>query len=257
MLSKEWWIEHFVEVISLIVSGVGFFVAGKYLIKINNQKASIVNSPNSPLIQVNGDNNKIGSIQSKLNKKLTPTQSLEEVQETSGAKELLKKLDEFIDENKPVSSTANLALRLAEELKMSEDVEWLSKEVNGFHEIGVDYKKGLKFQKSKESDRHRSVVAELNLESKNGKLDSLSIPLFISQSIYDIENWISQTLVSTNQSLFILKAPPPSLLVEELNVDPNEKIPYILPKGSLEKIINGVKIKIIDFSKRAKQKLKR
>lgn len=253
MTFKEWLIEHLVELTSLIITIIGLWVANNYLIKI----AGIFNfkSKNTLFVNQNGNNNHIGDINHVLNEQIASTQPLNIQNETNNKKELINKLENFLDENKPVSTLASIAFRLANELKMSNDIEWLSKEVNGFKDnLKNDLNAGLKFQKARPGDRHRSILAELNLEFKDGKLESLQIPIFISQSIYDIENWVSQ-ISATIQGIFVLNAPPPHLMVEQLKVDPNERVPYILSKSSLDKIINGVRLKIIDFLQRAKEKV--
>ena len=251
MTFKGWLIEHSVELASLIVTILGFLVVGNCLIKIT----SIFNfkAQNKLLINQNGDNNHIGNINQGLNEQLTSTQpNIKE--ETNNKKELIKKLENFLDENKPVSTLASIAFRIANELKMSKDIEWLSNEVNGFKDNLNNKNRGLKFKKAREEDKHRSIVAELNLEFKDGKMESLQVPLFISQSIYDVENWVSQ-LSAAIQGMSVLRAPPPQLMVDELNVDPNERVPYIISKSSLDKIINGVRLKIIDFLQRTKEKV--
>ena len=252
MAFVDWITDKMIQIIIAILSGAAVY----YLIQIKNQKASISNSPNSQNAQLqtgNITNSQINILKEGIKKEIAFSEEIPEKEDDP--KKLIKKIEIYIDERKPISSIATMALRLAKELNMEYNEKWLENEVYGYKEnLERSSRSGLKLQKVKESDKHRSIIAELKIELKNGKIESLSIPMFISQSLYDVENWINQ-LSAVTQGIFVLNAPPPQLMVEELKVNPDKKIPYIISNYSLNKIINGVKLKIIEFLDRAKKKV--
>jgi len=254
MAFENWLIEHSVEIASLIVTIIGFWVAGKYLIKINNkQNINLVNSPNSPIIQAGGDVTSSSIETFKKESKKEIAFSEEAIEEKTTSKKQIKKIEDYLDENKSVSTIAEMSLRLAKELKMQEDEEWLEKEVHGFREhLEDDYKKsGLKMKKSDEKFKHRKVEAELNIMLKNGHMDRFDVPMFFSQSIRQIEEWVERY---SKEQKIIMNAPPMELMVKNLNIDPNKSVPYLVSPSSFSKILNEVRLKIIEFLDRAKAK---
>ena len=252
MTLEGWLIEHSVELVSLIVSILGFVIAGTYLVKINkNQKAGIGNnSPGSAIYQIQGDYTSIGSFQKKAEEEIALS---EKIIGQNKPKELLTKLENFLDENKKISIISEIALRLAKDLKMQEDEKWLIKEVNGFRKFLESEKgKGLKFKRAEKEFEHRRIEVELNLGLKDGKIEHLEIPMFISQSLRQIEEWVDRY---ASQDKIIMNAPPMQIMVETLDADPNTTVPYLVNPSSFKKILSEVRLKIIDFLGRVKEKI--
>ena len=52
-----------------------------------------------------------------------------------------------------------------------------------------------------------------------------------------------------------MNAPPMEIMVKNLNVTPNESVPYIVNPHSFKDILGKLRQKIIDFLDRAKNKL--
>jgi len=260
MVWPDWLIEHSVELASLVVSIIGFWVAGKYLININNnQKTSMGNNnTNSPQINVKGDNNKINAFKEASEKEVGIFGNVPLEKESS--KEIIKKIENALDENKPVSLTARMCLRLARELKMKKDIEWFSKEIYGMKDIVDEGKeKGLTMRKMDivSPHEHRGIEAEFNIQF--GKLgpEKFPINIFISQPLEEIENWLNQDKTQgqiSRSNTMIMWAPPVKLLIDSFKeITPETQVPYIFNKNSLQRILIEVKNKIEEFLGRAKE----
>ncbi len=259
-----WLIEHSIEIISLLVTISGFGFAVKYLIRIEkNQVASIVDSPNSQVLQINGNitNSQISRFKEETKNAVVHPEKI--VDEENDARKLINKIEDYLDENNQVSSIAGMALRLAKILKMKEDEEWLSKEVYGFRENlksqPEDKEKGMKFQKQEEKYKHRGVDAELTLQFNQREPQTFPLRVFMSQPLSQIEDLIgkehSEMSPEKRSNLFVMYAPPLQIMVDTLDVDPNEKIPYIIDRGSLSRIPSEVKLKITKFLDNVKNKM--
>ncbi|UZE93707.1 MAG: hypothetical protein IB618_02985 [Candidatus Pacearchaeota archaeon] len=256
MAFEEWFIEHIVEIALLIVSLAGFGFAVKYLIKIEkNQKALLINSPNSQLVQITGNvtNSQITHFKEESKKVVAFSEEIRE--EETNAKKLISKIENYLDENKSISTISEMSLRLAKKLKMNDDEKWLNKEVRGYGEYWGDEEKntGLKMKKSDKETQYRRIEAELNIGLKNGKIERFDIPMFISQPIRQIEEWVDRY---SKEQRIVMNAPPMELMVKDLNVDPNEPVPYLVNPQSFRNILNGLRQRIIDFLDRAKNNVK-
>ena len=265
MVFGEWLIEHVVEIASLIVTLAGFGFATRYLLKIEkNQRTLLINSPNSQVVQITGDvtNSQINHFNEGSKKVLAFSE--EATEEETSAKKLINKIENYLDENKPVSLITVMSLRLAKILKMKNDEEWLSKEVYGFKEFlkesEADKGKGLQMKKSDERYQYRGVDAELNLQFNQRDPQSFPLRIFISQPLSQIEDLVGKIHpeISSERisNLLVMHAPPLQLMVETLHIDPDQKVPYIIDRSSLAKILSEVRLKIIDFIERAKEEIK-
>lgn len=248
MIFSEWLVDKIIEIILTLFGGGAVY----YLLQINrNQKAAMINSPNSQIIQAQGDVN-ISSFREGIKKETALSEVAIEKEENP--KKLLDKIENYLDEDKPISIIAEMSLRLAKKLEMKEDEKWLEKEVNGYKEYletGEENKTGLKFKKQGKENQHRRIEAELNLGLKNGQIEELDIPMFISQSLRQIEDWANKY---SNQNKIVIKAPPMEIMVKDLNANPNESVPYLVNPQSFKRILHEVRQKIIDFLDRAKKK---
>lgn len=252
---SEWLTEHIVEILSLIATIMGFFVGIKYLIKIEkNQRVTMSHSPNSQQITVMGNitNSQISHFKEELKKETAISEATPEKEDNP--KKLVNKIESYLDEGKPVSVIAQMSLRLAKELEMKEDEKWLRKEVEGYKEyLNNENKNGMQIKNKGKESQHRRLEAELNLGFNNGKVETFKIPMFISQSLSQIETWAK--LYSKHQQI-VLKAQPLNIMVETLHVDPNEEVPYLVNPQQFKKILDETKMKIIDFLDRAKNNVK-
>ena len=113
-------------------------------------------------------------------------------------------------------------------------------------------KTGLKFKKQEKENQHRRIEAELNIGLKNGQIEKFDIPMFISQSLRQIEDWVNKY---SNQNQIIMNAPPMEIMVKDLNANPNESFPYLVNPNFFKRILNGVRLKIIEFLERAKKNI--
>ena len=249
-----WFIEHSIEIASLLVTIILFWV-GSYLIKINNkQNISLINSPNSKVIQTGTGVTPFILDKFIKNKKDKIVFSEEIEQQEKKSNILLDKIENYLDENKSVPLIAEMALRLAKELKLKMDEEWLEKEVHGFKDSFSDevIEKGLKMRKSDKEFEHRRVEAELNIMAKGGKIEKLDVPMFFSQPLRQIEDWAERY---SQEQKIIMNAPPMELMVETLKVDPKKNVPYLVNPSSFKRILNEVRSKIIEFLNRAKEEI--
>ena len=263
MTFEEWLVEHIVEIASLIVSLAGFGFAVKYLIKIEkNQKALLINSPNSQVIQITGDftNSQINHFKEGSKKILAFPEEIAE--EETNSKKLISKIENYLDENKSVSLIATMSLRLAKMLKMKDDEEWLSKEVYGFKEFlkesEADKGKGMQMKKTDEKYKHRGVDAELNMQFNQREPQSFPLHIFMSQPLSQVEELVNKmhSEIPSNQmsDLLVMHAPPLQLMIDTLNVDPYQKVPYVITRNSLAKILSEVRLKLVEFIGRAREK---
>ncbi len=248
MTFEEWIADKIIEIIiALLGSGAVY-----YLFQINkNQKASIVGSSNSTIIQAQRDVN-IKEFRKELEKGVALSE--EQIKEENTPKKQIKKIEDYLDDNRKISLIAEMSLRLAKELKMKKDEAWLEKEVQGFKEYsGDDFsEKGLKMKKSDEKFLYRKVEAELHIMTKGGHTEKFDVPMFFSQSIRQIEEWFERY---SNEQKIIMNAPPMELLVTNLNVDPKKDVPYLVSPSSFSRILNEVRSKIIEFLERAKKNI--
>jgi len=251
MTFEKWIADKIIEIIiALLGSGAVY-----YLFQINkNQKASIINSPNSKIYQINGSvkNSQLNDFREGSKQELAPSEAIPEKEDDP--KKLLNKIEGYLDEDKSISIIAEMSLRLAKKLEMKEDESWLEKEVQGYTEFlePEEKNKGLKFKKSEKGNQHRRVEAELNIGLKNGQIEKFDIPMFISQSLRQIEDWVNKY---SNQNQIIMNAPPMEIMVKDLNVNPNESVPYLVNPNSFKRILNEVRLKIIEFLGRAKKNI--
>jgi len=252
MAFEEWIADKIIEIIlALLGSGAVY-----YLFQINkNQKASIINSPNSKIYQINGSvkDSQLKDFREESKQELAPSEAIPEKEDDP--KKLLNKIEEYLDEDKSISIIAEMSFRLAKKLKMKEDEKWLEQEVKGYSEYlnpNEEGKTGLKFKKQEEGNQHRRIEAELNMGLKNGQIEKFDIPMFISQSLIQIEDWANKY---SNQNQIVMNAPPMELMVKDLNVNPNESVPYLVNPNSFKRILNGVRLKIIEFLERAKKNI--
>lgn len=248
MAFEEWLADKIISIIlALLGSGAVY-----YLFQINkNQKASIINSPSSTIIQAQRDVN-IREFGKELEKGVALSEK--PIEEENTPKKQIKKIEDYLDENKKISLVTEMSLRLAKKLKMEEDEKWLEKEVQGFKEdIEEDFtEKGLKMRKSDSNFLYRKVDAELHIMTKNGHTEKFDVPMFFSQSIRQIEEWSER--YSKDQKI-IMHAPPMELMVTGLNLDPRKDVPYLVSPSSFSRILNEVRLKIIEFLERAKKNI--
>lgn len=248
MALEEWIVDKIVEIILALLGGGAIY----YLFQINkNQKAFIVSSPNSTIIQAQRDVN-IKDFKKEL--KVGVALSEELIEEENTSKKQIKKIEDYLDNNKPISLVAEMSLRLAKELGMKKDEEWLEKEVHGFREHLTEeiLEKGLQMKKSDGKSEHRRVEAELHIMSQGGKMNKFNVPMFFSESLSQIEDWTERY---SKEQQIIMNAPPMALMVENLKVDPRKKVPYLVNPSSFKKILNKVRLRIIEFLGRAKEKI--
>jgi len=211
----------------------------------------MVNSPNSQIIQAHGNVN-INNLREGIKKETAFSEEI--VEKEDNPKKLLNKIEEYLDEDKSISIIAEMSFRLAKKLEMKEDEKWLEQEVKGYSEYlnpDEEGKTGLKFKKQEKGNQHRRIEAELNIGLKNGQIEKFDIPMFISQSLRQIEDWVNKY---SNQNQIIMNAPPMEIMVKDLGANPNESVPYLVNPQSFKRILHGVRQKIIDFLDRAKKK---
>lgn len=250
----EWLIEHLLEIIIAIIGSTGVY----YLIQINkNQTINLRNSPNSQVIQIQEMNqSEINILKEGLGKEKGVFGKIPSGEEKP--KELLKRIRGALEDNKSLHIVAEMCLRLAQKLKFKEDEEWLNKEVYGFEELlkEEDQKKGMKLRKSDDKYSYRSINTELNLQFKNGKIETFPLKMFMSKPLSQIESWINnfkQNPSSTKE--LVMNAPPLEIMVETLNVSPEERVPYLLSISELENVVQEVRKKILRFLEKANEKL--
>ena len=249
MTFEEWIADKIIEIIiALLGSGAVY-----YLFQINkNQKASMINSPNSQIIQAHGNVN-INNLKEGIKKETAFSEEI--IEKEDNPKKLVEKIENYLDEDKSISIITEMSLRLAKKLEMKEDERWLEKEVNGYTEYlnpDEESKNGLKFKKQEKENQHRRIQAELNIGLKNGHIEKFDIPMFISESLRQIEDWANK---HSNQNQIIMNAPPMEIMVKNLNVNPNKSVPYLVNPQSFKRIINEVRQKIIEFTDRAKKNI--
>jgi len=244
-----WLIEHSIEIILAIIGGTATY----YLVQINNhQKVSIKDSPHSTVIPVqNMTNSQINLFKEKNKEDVGILGEIPKVDVS--VQEQIKKIENYLDENKPISTIVSMCLRLAIKLHMEKSKEWLSNELYGFKEyLEEDSKEGLKMRKTNKDYSYRRVESELNIQFNNKPVEKFPINLFISLPISYIEDWIDQN-TKAGSDWAIMQAPPLQLMVETLKVNPDKKVPYVINVNSLKKIINELKLKLIKFSEEAKK----
>ena len=249
MVFQEWVLDKIVQIIIALLGGAGVY----YLFQINkNQRAQLINSPNSKIIQAQRDVN-ITHLRKEIREETAPSEEFPEKEDDP--KKLINKIEGYLDEDKSPSTIAEMSLRLAKKLEMKNDVKWLKKEVMGYGKylnLKKESKTGLKFKKQEKENQHRRIKAELNIGLKNGKIEKFDIPMFISQPIRQIEEWATKY---SKEQIIVMNAPPMEIMVKNLNVNPNESVPYIVNPQSFKDILGKLRQKIIDFLDRAKNKL--
>lgn len=249
-----WIIDHLVELILTIVLSFTLY----FVIQIKNQKITVTDSPGSVSL-IECSNVTLGTAQGFLNEikdegktktMYNPNKENDDVTKSSvGKDELIKKIEQGLDEDKPITDIVRMSLRLARLVKSEKDIMWFESELEGFDiETQEDsIKGGLKMRKFPEYDPYdyRKIVAKLNLhfpKIKENPYQSFELPLFLSVRISSIE-----LLTQQQGAELVMEAPPPSLMVESFKMNPEENIPYIINKMELSKLTNGLKNKIGKF----------
>ncbi len=265
MSLEDWLIEHIIEIITLLVMLLGFERAIGSVKNLNvKQKAKLSRSPHSNIIQMAhvGSVN-IPSFKRELEKEeitsqeysCAPTKEIKKAaNDNEEAKDILNKIEDYIDQQKDTSVIAKMCLRLAKILKMECDVDWLTKEVCGFFQDS-DSSDGLEEKSNLGQDykNYRRVRFDLNIGYKNlQKIDTLPIKIFISQPLETIESWVEN---KDSSDIFLLKAAPMQTMINILHVDPNDKVPYTTNVQSIRHILIGARIELGKFTERARSKI--
>lgn len=250
MIWQNWLLEHAIESASLLVSIIGFFFAGKYLYKISvKQEVNITNSPNSE-VHINVD--KPSDFSSNLKK----TQFLSDKPITIDhkASKLMEKIETKLENDDKVSVIGEMCLRLAKDLNMKKDIEWLEKELNDLKETKQPTK-GLELENISDVDYkdYRIVSASLNLKFGTSFPESFPLKLVINQPIREIEIYDEQNV---GKGQIIIHTFPLKMMVETLKVDPNTTIPYVINSSEFQKILSGFRHELSRFIERAKKLIK-
>lgn len=217
-----------------------------------------INAPITPQVQKKiSEDKEIRNISEVKPKKFAFTETKEIDEEKIGyqeSKDLLTEIYSHLEKSKPLGIIAEMSLRLCQKLKMDNYLEWLKKEVYGY-EVGKD-NKPLELRKRDEIKypRYRSINAELWIafERDHSKVQKVDLRLFISRPISIIENWINS---ASDSNQLVLHDAPPKIIVDKLEVNPNEKVPYITQTSSLRNLLIEFRLDLIKFLEQAKKEI--
>lgn len=255
---KIWLSEHIVEIVSLLVAIAGFGFAGFYLKKISvNQNITLTNSNNNTIfLKGNIEEDQLNQFRKKAVKEISfPIDSSFKKTEIEDTQALLNKIKTYLEEEKSVSTIAEMCLRLAKKLNSVNDVAWLNKEVNGF--FSKKSEGGLDFEKTRgeEFKDYRRIEVKLYLQTKQQlSPEEFSLRMFISQPLREIEFWADQ---NPNLNPMVMKAAPLKLMVDTFGVSPDEKVPYNVDGTSIKKILVGARIELNKFIEKSEEKFKK
>jgi len=168
------------------------------------------------------------------------------------AKELLEKIYDKLDSSDYMSIIAEMALRLAQHLKMKPFEDWLKEEVYGYDEYWED-SWTLKKSKKGKHPQYRSVEAQLIIDFKK-EIKDFSLNIFFSQPLHKIEQW---TEIARGNTKLKLEGPPLDTMVETLKIDPRAKVPYLIEAKSMVNIIHGFRRELNKFLQEAKSKIEK
>ena len=171
------------------------------------------------------------------------------------AKELLEKVYSHLDKSEPLSVIGDMSLRLCRSLEMDKYIEWLEKEIYGYGQS--TNKKPLESRERDESKypKYRSINAELQINFTGKEIEDMQkfdLPLFISQPLVTIENWVKS---AGDSERIALKMPPISLMVDKLKVSPDDEVPYIIQVSLLRELLNGFRLELSKFLTEAKEEI--
>ncbi len=248
----------FISLIStLLVSVLAIFVGFKFVNKEINIKQSTINPINSPSLHIgNIENLGVNDIKTLLSGEniFTGTSENEPSKiDIHDNRALLNKILSYLDEEKPVSTIAEMCLRLAHNLKMNEDEKWLSGEVNGFFKDTSVGGLTSKNTAGAEYKPYRRIDALLRIGFYNKpNTEEFKIRFFVASPLREIEGhvvnlpYIGKTIMTN---------PPLQIMIDTLKVSPQEKVPYEVENSSLHRLIIGVRGELHRFSERAGTKV--
>lgn len=169
------------------------------------------------------------------------------------SKKLLDKINSYLDESKPTDNIAEMSLRLCQNLKMDEYLEWLKNEVCGYvSPMDNNVSKMIKRDKSKHPE-YRIVNAEFWVGLKGYEdVRQFDLKILISQPISVVGNWIKSAGDSRQLSI---RMTPGKDMVDRLKVDPNDKVPLIIQTVSLQNIVTGFRASLNKFLLDAKNEI--
>ncbi|QKQ98074.1 hypothetical protein GKQ38_00860 [Candidatus Nanohaloarchaea archaeon] len=241
--------EHAIGILSLIVTTLGFLGVGKVGYEIKNlidrsQEQIFEDAEGVNAFQAQGDINF-----DRIEQKFEEESGKEEEEKTSDERKLLKKIESKIDSDEDVSTIARMALRLAKQLDMKKEVEWLEKEVHGFRDEESSGVTEVEDTSAHYYKDYRKLSMKFRLMDDSGQIEELPLEMYISQPLDMVESAVEKA----ESDKIMMKAPPMQVMVDELGVNPGEKVPYITKVSELESLLDGARREINDFVSRAKE----
>jgi len=245
---SNWIINNDLELILIFGFSIGIYFLFQINLNIKSQKTSFGdNSSNNTIINLQ-DSTMTSNITDKFIAEKEgrtfnlPSQKENRIKDNN---KLFIDIEQKLSENYSITSMCSICLRLAKNLKLKRWEKFFENELQGYEAIIKEDEKEKGIQ-SKDIDKetiHRSVPFQISIKFKNRPIDTFDLKMFLSVPIEKIEN----LSVGDPFEKLMMRAPPLSLMIETLNVNPNIDIPYIVQRGSLQEVIIGLKVKIREF----------
>ena len=258
MVFLDWIINNYLEIAVTLGLTVGIYFLIQINISIKSQRTSFGNKASGNKVYNLQDStfnqNNFNSFEEKTKEKILefPTQKKEEL---TSNKKIFDNIEQKLGENYSITLLCSLCSRLAKNLNSEKWADFFDNELNGYTDIKAEKEareKGISFRKIKKGTIHRSIFAKLHIQFKNRPLDTFDLRMFLSMPIEKIENLSKGD--PTDE--LIMTAPPASLMVETLKVDPNKNVPYIIKRSSFQEIVIELKTKIRNFLREIEPKIK-
>lgn len=146
-----------------------------------------------------------------------------------------------------LASIISMCLDLSKRLGFDERTEWLTCELYGYYdyiEKGKDTVESIDSLPG--SPRYRRLLGKTTFYFGPGKTFEQDVPIIISQPIGEIESWIRKR----SGSDFVIYMPIPrdfKELFRKHNIDTTQKLPIIVSRISLGRLIEMLKVEIHKF----------
>ena len=148
------------------------------------------------------------------------------------------------DYSESLSKIVAESLSIAQELKMEDDIKWLSLELNGYNRMSGKTDESLMDVIGIDDENHpiysriwgmRMIEGQIGVSTKSG-VKPLDIPVFYPKSILELESNIKSTQYGQGYYSYWFKASDIPGIVEILKIDPDQDVEMIFTTDKIEKL---------------------
>jgi len=194
-----------------------------------------------------------GSFLKKMKNQITQVLG-EKGQKIAQQLETMKK--DVFNKNVPSASIISKCLELHGKVDLSDKIEWLKGELYGYYGY-IKEGEMHSFENLPGKPYYRRVMGTTAFYFGPGNTFEQDFPLVITQPINEIETWINGTKPGGE---FVFYIPPPKFIIElakehGFTIDPEQKMPIVLPRLKLEGIVSNLRTELHKFLEELTQRI--